>query len=124
QRLVAVAQLGDSLASDLGTGLQLTDGDLDQRRAGVGGQQMRLTLDVERREGLHRRAGFQRTMSTVENLDAGAAIGFLEWERDGPQGRGEVLVGYPGDVKFAVGIAQGGDGLLASLLVGIGQLNL
>src|SRR5207302_904500 len=42
ERPIAIAEFSDGLSLDLGAGFQVADGELHERRAGVGGQQMLL----------------------------------------------------------------------------------
>ena len=63
-------------------------------------------------------------MCAVEDLDARALVGVLEWERDGPQFGGKLLVRQAGDVDVALDVGDLRDRLLALLGRGVGQRSL
>ena len=112
ERAVAVAQLGDRRALDVGTGLEVGNGQLDQRRAGVGRQQVRLVLDVVGDERPNRRLGLEPAVRAVVDLDGRAVEAFgAERERDRDQPRGELFVGEPREEDAAVDKGQVGDRL-------------
>ena len=74
ERPVAVAQLGDGRALDVLARLQVGHRDLDQRRAGVGRQQVGLALDLVGDERPDRRLGLEPAVGAVVDLDAGALV--------------------------------------------------
>ena len=116
ERAVAVAQLGDGRPLDVGARLQLGDGDLHQRRAGVGRQQVGLVADLVGHERPDRRLGLEPAVGAVVDLDRGAVEAFAERERDGDQPGGELLVGQAGDEDAAVDVGEVGDRLVAERL--------
>src|SRR5436190_11310347 len=85
QRAVAVAKFGDRLAFDLRPGLQLADGELNQRCASVSCQQRRLVSDVEWHEGADWRAGLETPVCAMMDFRATTVLHFLEWERNRAQ---------------------------------------
>ena len=114
-RTVAVAELGDGAAADLGAGRELADGELDERRAGVGGEHAGFLADLERDEGAHRGARLEPAVRAVVDLDSGAAADGLEGVRHRAQRRGELLVGEAGDDHAAVDVRDVGDRFLARI---------
>ena len=111
QRIVAISQFGHGGAFDLFSRLQISERKLDQWRARVCRQQVRLAPDVERHKCSHRRVGFKAAVRTVEDFDAGAAICILERKRDRTQIRSKVFVGQAGDEQTVFHECQVGDRL-------------
>ena len=91
ERPVAGAELGDRRADDL-RALEAVHRELHQRRAGVARDHVRLAVDRVGDEGVDRRAGLERAVVAVEDLDAGARVGGDERIRERAQLRRELFV--------------------------------
>ena len=97
-----IHEFRDRRALHLIARLQLGHGNLHERRAGVGRQNVLLMIDLVRHEGAHRGVGFEASVRAVPNLDACGFARFGERIWNGAQAGREFLVGEAGDIHLAV----------------------
>ena len=113
--MVAVGELGEGLARDLGTGFQIVARELHARSAPVGRAQERFTADLVRHERADRGARPIFPVRPVVIFLPRASVHRAEQNRDRAQRGRERFVGNPRDEHAAVREGDGGGRVVARI---------
>ena len=113
EHAIACAELGDRHAAHFLPWLQVADRELHERRAGVAGEQVLLSVERVGHERVDGRPRLHRPMVAVVNLDARAAVDVRERIRNRAKLRRELFIRQAGHPETAIRKRHVGDDLRA-----------